>query len=173
MRQINLGLDLVGLAARRPRRLDRRLRRSSGVKVSSHLFRFVLFQRARMRLLLGDPDQRQSVKNGLALDFQLPGQVIDSNLAHPPRFLRTVSPKSSSQPHVVSVVPGAVLFRAFGRRRSFIRGNFRLRQSIRRRWPGLGLAGLHRGVLCIFGCRLQFGLRGRFRSDLCRSRIQA
>jgi hypothetical protein len=37
-----------------------------------------------MRLLFRDADFRQRVKNRLALDFQLSGQIVDSNLAHPP-----------------------------------------------------------------------------------------
>jgi hypothetical protein len=35
-----------------------------------------------VRFLFGDTDFRQHVKNGFALDFQLTGQIIDSNL-HP------------------------------------------------------------------------------------------
>jgi hypothetical protein len=43
-----------------------------------------------MGLLLGDPDFQQHVENRLALDFQLSGQIVDSNLAHPLCFLRTI-----------------------------------------------------------------------------------
>jgi hypothetical protein len=89
--QVNLSLDLVGIAAGGARGLGRSLHLPRATEVRFHLFRFVLFNRARVRLLLGDSDQRERVENSLALDFQLPGQIIDSNLAHPPRFLRTVS----------------------------------------------------------------------------------
>jgi hypothetical protein len=43
-----------------------------------------------MGLLLGDPDFKQHIENRLALDFQFSGQIVDSNLAHPLRFLRTI-----------------------------------------------------------------------------------
>jgi hypothetical protein len=43
-------------------------------------FRFVIFQRTGMRLLLGHAYRGQRVKNLFALDFQLTGQIIDSNL---------------------------------------------------------------------------------------------
>ena len=48
-------------------------------------FRFVFFQRTGVRLLLGNAHRGQHVKNLLALDFQLTGQIIDSNL-HPLSF---------------------------------------------------------------------------------------
>jgi len=53
-----------------------------GTKALADQLRFVLFQRTGMRLLLGDADLGQDVKNGFALDLQLTGQIIDSNL-HP------------------------------------------------------------------------------------------
>lgn len=36
-----------------------------------------------MRLLLGHPDLRQCVQNGLALDFQFSREIVYSNLTHP------------------------------------------------------------------------------------------
>jgi hypothetical protein len=53
-----------------------------GTKTLAHQFRFMLFQRTGMRLLLGYADLGQDVKNGFTLDLQLTGQIIDSNL-HP------------------------------------------------------------------------------------------
>jgi hypothetical protein len=82
MRQINLGLDFVRFA--RGPRLRWRLRLSGGAEMSAHLLRFVLFDRTGVCLLLGHSDFDQDVKNRLALDFQFPGQVVDSNLTHPP-----------------------------------------------------------------------------------------
>jgi hypothetical protein len=41
--------------------------------VRTDFFRFVLFERTGMRLLLGDPDFGQHIENGFAFDFQLPG----------------------------------------------------------------------------------------------------
>jgi hypothetical protein len=59
MRQINFGFDFffastgarIGPASRR-----RTFR--GGADVHTHLFRFMLFQRTGMRLLLGHPDER-------------------------------------------------------------------------------------------------------------------
>jgi hypothetical protein len=53
-------------------------------KMGANFFRFVLFQGAGMGLLLGYANIRQHVENGLAFNFQFPGQIIDSNLTHPP-----------------------------------------------------------------------------------------
>jgi len=53
-----------------------------GTKSLAHQFGFVVFQRTGMRLLLGNADLGQDVKNGFTLDLQLTGQIIDSNL-HP------------------------------------------------------------------------------------------
>jgi hypothetical protein len=41
---------------------------------------FVILKRAGMCFFLGDTDLGQHVKNGFALDLQLTGQIIDSNL---------------------------------------------------------------------------------------------
>jgi len=49
-----------------------------------YLFCFVFLDRTRVRFLLGNSDLDQDVKNRLALDFQFPGQIVDSNLTHPP-----------------------------------------------------------------------------------------
>jgi hypothetical protein len=56
----------------------------SGAEVSPHFFRFVFLDRTGVRLLLGGADFDQDIKNCLALDFQFPGQIVDSNLTHPP-----------------------------------------------------------------------------------------
>jgi hypothetical protein len=37
-----------------------------------------------MGFLLGDASFRQHIKNGFAFDLQFPGQIVDSNLVHPP-----------------------------------------------------------------------------------------
>jgi hypothetical protein len=82
MREVDLGLDFVfdvgggaGCPGSRPGL-------GMGPKTFPHQFGFVLFQGAGMRLFLRDTDFRQYVKNGLTLDLQLTGQIIDSNL-HP------------------------------------------------------------------------------------------
>jgi hypothetical protein len=86
MREVDLGLDLFFAASgtggfRRTRR-----RVGSAAEMFPYQFRFVIFQRTGVRLLLRDAHRGQHVKNFLALDFQLTGQIVDSNLAHPPSF---------------------------------------------------------------------------------------
>jgi hypothetical protein len=50
----------------------------------AYFFRFIVFKRTRMRLLLGDTHFRQRVKNRFAFDFQFSSQIVNSNLTHPP-----------------------------------------------------------------------------------------
>jgi hypothetical protein len=54
--------------------------------VAAHLLGFILFDGTGVRLFLGDADRCQRVQNGLALDFQFPCQIVDSNFAHPSLF---------------------------------------------------------------------------------------
>jgi hypothetical protein len=67
-----------------------------------HLLRFMVFDGAGMRLLLGHPDLRQRVQNGLAFDFQFSREIVYSNLTHPTfLFLRA---RYSLQPHGANVM---------------------------------------------------------------------
>ncbi len=52
----------------------------------SHQVRFMVFQRAGVGFFLGDAYRGQNVKNFPALDFQLTGQIVNSNLTHPLSF---------------------------------------------------------------------------------------
>ena len=101
VRQINLGLNFFFSAQRTRGARRRRLPIGRAADVDSNFFRFVLLQRTGMRFLLGDAHQRQRIENGFALDFQLPGEIVDSNLTHP-AFLLRVWLMSSSRPHGVS-----------------------------------------------------------------------
>jgi len=60
-----------------------------------HQFRFVILKRTGVRFFLRDAHRGQNVKNFLALDFQLTGQIVNSNLTHPPSFPLLVAPMSS------------------------------------------------------------------------------
>ena len=44
-----------------------------------------------MSLLLGDSDFRKYIENSFTLNFQLPCQIVDSNLAHPLFLSSTLS----------------------------------------------------------------------------------
>ncbi len=74
MRQINFCFDFFFAAnSARTRLASRRRTFRRGADVHPHLLRFVLFQRAGVRLLLGHPYQRKRIQNGFALYFQLSG----------------------------------------------------------------------------------------------------
>jgi hypothetical protein len=82
MGEVNLGLDRFFTAggACRP---GTGTFFGMGAEVLADQFGFVLFQGTGMRLLLGNADEWEGVKNGFALDLQFPGQIVDSNLTHP------------------------------------------------------------------------------------------
>jgi hypothetical protein len=96
--QINLGLDFF-FAAQWTRRLRAGRRRfGRAAQVDPHFFRFVILDRTGMGLLLRHPDGCQRVENGFALHFQLSGEIVNSNLAHPAFLVLRVALKSL-QPH--------------------------------------------------------------------------
>jgi len=101
MGEIELRFDLLG--ARSPGAWLLRGRSfAMSAEVLPHLLRFVRFDGTGVGLLFGDAKGGQEFEDLLAFDFQLPGQIVDSNLRlHPPCLLR-ISVKSSSQPHGIS-----------------------------------------------------------------------
>jgi hypothetical protein len=84
MGKVDLGLDLVGFRAAGSRRPAGSLRLAGRAEVRTHFIRFVVFERTGMALLLSDSDLRKYIENRFAFNFQLPCQIVDSNLAHPP-----------------------------------------------------------------------------------------
>jgi hypothetical protein len=87
MREVDFGLDLffaMSCARRRLRRTWRRI--GTAAEMLAHQIRFVVFQGTRVRFLLRHAHRGQHVKNLSALDFQLTGQIVDSNLTHPLSF---------------------------------------------------------------------------------------
>jgi hypothetical protein len=99
MRKINFCLDLIGLGSGRTSALGRTLAFAGSAELGANLISFVVFQRTGMGLLFSDPYFCKYVKNGLALDFQFSGKIVDSNLTHPPSISSELSAKSSFQPH--------------------------------------------------------------------------
>jgi hypothetical protein len=75
------------------------LRRSlgfvAGAQIGAHLHRFVFFHGTGVRFLLSNAYFRKCIENRFAFDFQLPGQIVNSNLAHPPFLSSGLSAKSS------------------------------------------------------------------------------
>jgi hypothetical protein len=101
VRKIDLGLNSVGFRPAGTSGFSAGTL-SGGPEVLANLFGFMFFQGTGMRFLLGDPDIGQYIENGFALDFQLSGQIVDSNLTHSPLSSSNSSPvKSSLQPHGV------------------------------------------------------------------------
>ncbi len=84
MGEVDLGLDFVRLSTGRPAGTAGNLGLAGGAEVSPHLLRFMILKGAGMALFLRDSNFRKHVENRLALDFQLSGQIVDPNLAHPP-----------------------------------------------------------------------------------------
>ena len=90
VREIDLGFDLVVAAG--CARGARAGRGSFGArfKNGAHLLSLVVLERTGVRLLLGDTSFRKNVENRLAFNFQLPSQIVDSNLLIRRLFLRPV-----------------------------------------------------------------------------------
>jgi hypothetical protein len=59
------------------------MRLVGGAQIGSQLLRFMLFHGTGVRLLLSDAYFGKCVENRFAFNFQLPGQIVNSNLAHP------------------------------------------------------------------------------------------
>jgi hypothetical protein len=85
MGEINLGLDLIapGSAETSCLRGGRTIPGGS-TKMRPHLLRFMIFERAGVSFLFGDSHHGKHIENCFTFNFKLPGQIIDSNLAHSP-----------------------------------------------------------------------------------------
>jgi hypothetical protein len=107
VRQINFGFDFFFAAKRTRTRLARRGRTfRRGTEIYAYFLRFVLFQRTGVRFLFCHSDQRKRIENGFALDFQLSGKIVDSNLTHPAfRFSVLLSGHHYDLTESVSSVP--------------------------------------------------------------------
>jgi hypothetical protein len=84
MREVDLGLDLITFSAAGARRSPADLGFACLMKMSPHFVGFVVFERTGMGLFFRDTDFGKHIENRLAFDFQFSGQIVDSNLAHPP-----------------------------------------------------------------------------------------
>jgi hypothetical protein len=81
MRQINLGLDLFfAMSGGTGRSVSRRRSFAMRAEALAHQFCFMLLERTGVRFFLGNTDLSEHVKYRFALDLQLTGQIIDSNL---------------------------------------------------------------------------------------------
>jgi hypothetical protein len=92
MGKVNFGLYAFRFATAGTRGLGGRSR--FPLKMGAYFLCLVFFQRTRMRLFLGDPNFRKHIENCLAFYFQLSGQIVDSNLTHPPLVSSELFPLS-------------------------------------------------------------------------------
>jgi hypothetical protein len=83
VREIDLGLDFAGFGTAGARGPARGLRFAGGAEVGPQFDRFMLLEGTGMSLFFCDSNLWKYVKNRFALDFQLPCQIVNSNLAHP------------------------------------------------------------------------------------------
>ncbi len=91
VREVDLGLDFICVAPR-AWRTRRRARFGRSAEVGPHFLCLVVLERTGMGLLLGDSDFGENIENRFAFNFQLPGQIVDSNLTHPPFLCSAPSP---------------------------------------------------------------------------------
>jgi len=80
VREIDLCLDL--LLAGAGTTVSSRCCTALPREVLAHTFGFIEFNRTRVRLLFRYSDFGKNVENCPALDFQFPGQIVDSNFTH-------------------------------------------------------------------------------------------
>jgi hypothetical protein len=99
MREVDLGFDFFFAVTNGARSFGRTRSGLAGAKTFANQFRLMFFQRTGMRFLLRNAHLRQHVKNFLALDFQLTGQIIDSNL-HPLSFSFSSRPVRTLRSHI-------------------------------------------------------------------------
>jgi hypothetical protein len=57
---------------------------ASSTEMGADLLSLVLLERAGVRFLLGNANFLQNIEDRLTFDFQFSGQVVNSNLTHPP-----------------------------------------------------------------------------------------
>jgi hypothetical protein len=63
MREVNLGLDFVGVGAGRPRSAAGGLCRAGSAEAGADFIGLMVFERTGMALLLGDSDFRKHIEN--------------------------------------------------------------------------------------------------------------
>jgi hypothetical protein len=92
MREVDLGFDLVAILPRNTACSGACLCLSFAARpeMSTNFFRLVFLNGAGVGLLFRHTHFRQYIQNGFTLNFQLPGQIVDSNLTHPPLFSSTL-----------------------------------------------------------------------------------
>ena len=84
VRKIDLCLYPLGFSATHAGRLCGGGILGGSTKMDADLLSFVLLERAGVRFLFGNADFLQNIEDRLTFDFQFSGQVVNSNLTHPP-----------------------------------------------------------------------------------------
>jgi hypothetical protein len=107
MGKVDLCPDFVGISAGRARAARGALRFGGSLKVGPHLHSFMFFNRTGVSLFFRDAHDGQHIENRFAFDFQLPRQIVNSNLTHPPSISSACPVKPSYQPHGISLLSAA------------------------------------------------------------------
>ena len=84
MRQIDLGLNFFWPGMRGPRAFCGAMTVPTPAEVGAHFLGLMLFKRTGVGLLLSHADFGQHIENRFTFYFQLSGQIVNSNLTHPP-----------------------------------------------------------------------------------------
>jgi len=93
--KIDLCFYPLGFSATDAGRLCGGVTLASSTEMDADLLSLVLLERAGVRFLLGNADFLQNIEDRLTLDFQFSGQVVNSNLTHPP-LVSSARPAKSS-----------------------------------------------------------------------------
>jgi hypothetical protein len=115
VREIDLGLDF-GLSAARAA-LSLRWSSTLSAQILADTISFIGFDGARVRLLFSYSNLQKDIKNRLALDFQFPGQIVDSNFTHPPFALSKIPLDDHHNPHGMFIIGAGAPFVSFVRQR--------------------------------------------------------
>jgi hypothetical protein len=82
--KIDLGLYSLGFSATGTGRLCGGVALASSTEMGADLLGLVFLKRAGVRFLLDNANFLQNIEDRLTFDFQFSGQVVNSNLTHPP-----------------------------------------------------------------------------------------
>ena len=84
MGKINLGLYSVRFSSSRTGRLCGGVTLASSMEMGADLLGLMFLERAGVRFLFRNANFFQNIEDRLTFDFQFSGQVVNSNLTHPP-----------------------------------------------------------------------------------------
>lgn len=84
MRKIDFGLYSVGFGSSGSGRLCGCVTLAGSAEIGADLFGLMFLEGAGVRFLFGNANLLQNIEDRFTFDFQFSGQVVNSNLTHPP-----------------------------------------------------------------------------------------